>query len=83
MNKPKDESTLEGTMVVKEYSIFCPEELSTLPPSLDVEFAIDLVPRAEPIFRTPYRMASLELKELKEQLEELLSQVYIRPSVLP
>jgi hypothetical protein len=48
-----------------------------------VEFAFDLVPKAESVSTTPYRMALLELKELKEQLEELLSQGYIRPSVSP
>jgi hypothetical protein len=29
MNKPKNESTLDGTMIVKEYSDDFPEELST------------------------------------------------------
>jgi hypothetical protein len=43
MNKPVDESTLDGTMVVKEYSDVFPEELSTLPSPRDVEFAINLV----------------------------------------
>jgi hypothetical protein len=77
MNKPKDESTLEGTVVVKDYPDVFPEELTILPPPKDMEFAIDLVPRAEPVSRTPYRMAPPELKELKEQLEELMSQGYI------
>jgi hypothetical protein len=44
INKPKDESTLEETVVVKYYLNVFPEELSTLPPSKDVEIAIDLVP---------------------------------------
>jgi len=34
-----------------------------------------------PISNTPYRMSTLELKELQMQLEELLKKVYIRPSV--
>jgi hypothetical protein len=44
MNKLKDESTLEGMMVVKDYPDIFPEELSTLSPLRDVEFAIALEP---------------------------------------
>jgi hypothetical protein len=42
------------------------EELTSLPPSREMEFTIDLVPEAEPVSRTPYRMAPTKLKELKE-----------------
>jgi hypothetical protein len=66
MNKPKGESTLESTVVVRDYPDVFSEELSTLPPPRDVEFPIDLVLGAKPVSRTPYRMAPLELKELKE-----------------
>ncbi|GKF69757.1 hypothetical protein Tco_0202814, partial [Tanacetum coccineum] len=31
-----------------------------------------IVPGAEPISKVPYRMAPIELKELKDQLQELL-----------
>ena len=48
-----------------------------------MEFAIDLVPRIAPISKAPYRMAPLELKELKIQLQELLDKGFIRPSVSP
>jgi hypothetical protein len=48
-----------------------------------LSFAIDLMPTAEPVSRTLYRMAPAELKELKEQLQELLTQGFIRPSVSP
>nr|GFC90520.1 putative reverse transcriptase domain-containing protein [Tanacetum cinerariifolium] len=37
----------------------------------------------EPISKAPYRMALVELKELKDQLQELLEQGFIRPSVSP
>ena len=49
-----------------------PDELPGLPPQREVEFTIELVPGAEPISKAPYRMAPLELQELKEQLQELL-----------
>jgi len=36
-----------------------------MPPLRDVEFYIDLVLGATPIFKAPYRMTPTELKELK------------------
>jgi hypothetical protein len=36
-----------------------------------------------PISKAPYRVAPAELKELKEQLQELLDKSFIRPSVSP
>jgi hypothetical protein len=73
----------ESTAVMKEFQDVFPAELTLLPPSREVEFTVDLVPGIEPVSWTPYRMALVELKELKEQLEELLKQEYIRPSVSP
>ena len=48
------------------------EELPRLPPIREIEFAIDIVPNVTPASITPYRMALVELKELKLQLQELL-----------
>ena len=48
------------------------EKLPGLPPHREIEFAIDVVPGATPASITLYRMAPLELKELKLQLQELL-----------
>ncbi|GJV62493.1 hypothetical protein Tco_1473321 [Tanacetum coccineum] len=42
-----------------------------------------LIPGAQPISKAPYRMAPVELKELKYQLQELLERGFIRPSVSP
>ncbi|XP_059589949.1 uncharacterized protein LOC132252769 [Vitis vinifera] len=45
----------------------------------EVEFTIDLVPVTGSISKTPYKMAPLELKELKIQLQELeLNKVMVR-----
>ena len=41
------------------------EELPGFPPHREIEFAIDVVPGATLASITPYRMAPLELKELK------------------
>ena len=79
----KDEPSLEDYPVVKEFADVFPEELPGLPPQREIEFTIELVPGAEPISKAPYRMAPLELQELKEQLQELLERGVIRPSVSP
>nr|GFB90393.1 putative reverse transcriptase domain-containing protein [Tanacetum cinerariifolium] len=42
-----------------------------------------LIPRAEPISKAPYRMAPVELRELKDQLQGLLERGFICPSVSP
>ena len=44
-----------------------------LPPVREVEFCTELCVGTELISIGPYRMAPVELGELKEQLEELLS----------
>ncbi|GJZ83047.1 reverse transcriptase [Tanacetum coccineum] len=49
----------------------------------EIEFDIELIPGAEPISKAPYRMAPVELKELMEQLQEMLENGFIRPSVSP
>nr|GFB88505.1 putative reverse transcriptase domain, aspartic peptidase domain protein [Tanacetum cinerariifolium] len=66
-----------------EFPDVFPDELPGIPPVREVEFNIELIPGAEPIFKSPYRMAPVELKELKDQLQELLERGFIRPSVSP
>jgi hypothetical protein len=55
--------------VVCEFEDVFPEELSGLPPDCDVEFVINLVPGTAPIAQSPYRMADVELKLLKAELD--------------
>nr|GEV60542.1 retrotransposon protein [Tanacetum cinerariifolium] len=57
------------------------EELPRIPPEREVEFGIELIPGTQPISKAPYRMAPIELKQLKEQLQELLDLGFIHPSV--
>ena len=58
--------------IVQKFPDVFPDEILGLPPEREIDFAIDLIPGTAPISRAPYRMAPLELKELKTQLEELL-----------
>nr|GFD62624.1 uncharacterized protein [Tanacetum cinerariifolium] len=55
-----------------EFPDVFPDELPGIPPVREVEFSIELIPRVEPISKAHYRMAPIELKELKDQLQELL-----------
>ena len=57
------------------------EELPGLPPQIEIEFAIDVVLGATLASIILYRMAPLELKELKHKLQELLEKRIIRLSV--
>nr|GFC98212.1 hypothetical protein [Tanacetum cinerariifolium] len=66
-----------------EFPDVFPDELPGIPPVREVEFNIELISGSEPISKAPYRMAPVELKELKDQLQELLERGFIRPSVLP
>ncbi|GKD80049.1 putative reverse transcriptase domain-containing protein, partial [Tanacetum coccineum] len=59
------------------------DDLPRLPPPRQVEFKIELVPGATPVARAPYRLAPSELKELADQLQELLEKGFIRPSSSP
>ena len=82
------ETEKEGTLVdeipvVREFLDVFPDDIAGLPPDREVEFTIDLIPGTEPISIPPYRMAPAELRELKAQLEELLSKGFIRPSISP
>jgi hypothetical protein len=74
--------SLEYFSVLHEFEdVF--QEVPGFPPRREIDFSIDLVPRATLVSKTPYRMRTLELKELQMQLEELLKKGYIRPSVSP
>ena len=48
-----------------------------------MDFDIELVPDTTLISIAPYQMTLVELKELKEQLQELLEKGFIHPSVSP
>jgi hypothetical protein len=62
---------------MKEFR-FCGSNVRAILPLLST---IDLMPGTQPIHKAPYHMALTELRELKEQLQELLDQGFILPSV--
>ena len=78
-----NKGVVENVPLVCEFLDVFPEELPGLPPKRDIEFCIDIVPGIDSISMPPYRMAPVELKELKEQLQELLDKGIIRPSTSP
>jgi hypothetical protein len=66
--------------VVNEFPDVFPEELLGMPPDRDIEFEIELKPGTSPIYKTPYRMATPELAELKAHIKESLEKGFIHPS---
>ncbi|GJS72517.1 putative reverse transcriptase domain-containing protein [Tanacetum coccineum] len=53
---------------------------TSLPPTRQVEFQIDLIPGVAPVARSPYRLAPSEMKELSDQLQDISDKGLIRPS---
>ncbi|XP_070053500.1 uncharacterized protein [Nicotiana tomentosiformis] len=62
----KEPATLQSVPIVNEFPTVFPDELPGIPSEREIDFAIDLLPDAQPIFIPPYRMAPAELRELKE-----------------
>jgi hypothetical protein len=78
-----DKLSLEYHPALREYRDVFSEEVPGLPPRRDIDFSIELAPGAVPVSRTPYRMSTLELVELKLQLKEMMDKGYIQPSMSP
>jgi hypothetical protein len=69
--------------VVNEFPDVFPEELPGMPSDRDIEFVIELKPGTAPIHKTPFRMTTPELAELKKNIKELLEKGFIYPSSSP
>nr|GFB56557.1 hypothetical protein [Tanacetum cinerariifolium] len=65
-----DVPSIHDQPIVSEFPDVFPDELPGIPPVREVEFNIERIPGSEPISKAPYRMALIELKELKDQLQE-------------
>ncbi|GJS50365.1 putative reverse transcriptase domain-containing protein [Tanacetum coccineum] len=81
--KEPSKKQLQDVPVICNFPEVFPDELPGLPPPRQVEFRIELVPGGAPVARAPYRLAPSELKELSDQLKELLEKGFILPSYSP
>ena len=68
IGEEKDKDPKRAVLVVSDFSDVFPDELPGLPPQREIEFKIDLYPGTELLSIAPYRMAPLELKELRKQV---------------
>ncbi|KAL2243419.1 UNVERIFIED_CONTAM: Transposon Tf2-12 polyprotein [Sesamum indicum] len=75
--------TLEEIPIVKDFSKVFPDDLLGLPPHREVDFFIETLPGVASISIAPYRMAPMELQELRKQIEKLLGKRFIKPSTSP
>ena len=75
------EVNLENMLVVSEFSDVLPDDLPRLPPDRELEFRIEELPYSTPISIPSYKMAPMDLKELKIQLQDLVYKGFIRSSV--
>ncbi|XP_075500109.1 uncharacterized protein LOC142538694 [Primulina tabacum] len=65
--------------VVQDFPDVFADDVPRLQPDREFEFVIDVVPRTARISKAPYRMAPTEMKELKNQLQDLLDKGFIHP----
>nr|GEW05839.1 putative reverse transcriptase domain-containing protein [Tanacetum cinerariifolium] len=76
MSMRTDEPELSDIPVVRDLIDVFLEDLSRMPPQRQVEFHIDLIPRATPVAKSPYRLAPSEMQELSKQLQELIDDLF-------
>ncbi|GKE09453.1 putative reverse transcriptase domain-containing protein, partial [Tanacetum coccineum] len=83
MSAKASDKKQEKIIVVRDFPEVFLNDLSRLPPLQEIEFRIELTPRATPVAKSPYRLAPFELEELSGQLKELQDKGFIRPSSSP
>ncbi|KAL8098415.1 hypothetical protein AgCh_031247 [Apium graveolens] len=77
----KEVPNIQDIPTVNKFKDVFSENLPGLPPDREIEFAIELAQGTTPVSKAPYRLAPVEMKELDSQLQELLDNGMIRPSV--
>ncbi|XP_050898886.1 uncharacterized protein LOC127105728 [Lathyrus oleraceus] len=82
MDSNEKNDTLLIPVVYEVFDEFL-EDVTSLHPERKMEFSIDLVPETAPVSVAPYKMSLVKLRELKNQIEDLLEKHFIRPSVSP
>ncbi|GKC24646.1 hypothetical protein Tco_1026796 [Tanacetum coccineum] len=70
MSTKANEPTLSDIPIVRDFEDVFPDDLLGLPPQRQVEFRIDLIPRATPVAKSPYRLAPSEMQELYNASKE-------------
>ena len=65
IDKSSFEITLDSVPITCKFPNVFLEDLSGLPSDSELEFGIELLPSSAPVSIPPYRMAPIELKELK------------------
>ncbi|WMV45516.1 hypothetical protein MTR67_038901 [Solanum verrucosum] len=76
-------SYFELVPVISEYLDVFPDDFPDIPLEREIDFGINLLPDTQPISIPPYIIAPVELKELKEQLKDLLDKGFIQSSISP
>ncbi|GKD72049.1 putative reverse transcriptase domain-containing protein, partial [Tanacetum coccineum] len=71
MSEKAKEQIQEEIVVVRNFPEVFLDDLSGLPPTREIKFRIELIPRAMPIAKYPYRLAPSEMEELSSQLRKL------------
>ncbi|GKF69262.1 hypothetical protein Tco_0202319, partial [Tanacetum coccineum] len=79
MSPKTSDKKQEEIVVVRDFLRVFLDDLSGLPLVREIE----LIPRATPVAKSPYRLAPSELEELSGQLKELQDKCFIRPSSSP
>ena len=72
---------LEDFHVLQEFRDVFLDEILGLPPKRDIDFTIELVSGETQVSKTPYRMSTPEMLELKMKLQEFFEKKYMRPCV--
>ncbi|WMV58299.1 hypothetical protein MTR67_051684 [Solanum verrucosum] len=73
--------TFELVPFLNEFPEVFPNDLPGIPLEREIDFGSDLLLDTQPILIPFYRMAPVELKDLKEQWKDLLDKGFIRPSI--
>ncbi|XP_028121419.1 uncharacterized protein LOC114318690 [Camellia sinensis] len=74
---------LDSIPIVREFPNIFPIGLLRELVDREIKFTIDIVSGTQPISKNPYGIPTIEMKELKEQLQDLLDKGFIRPSISP
>jgi hypothetical protein len=83
MRNVKNSVCFDCLPIVRDFPDVFPENIASLPPEREVEFSIEIILGVGPVSKAPYRMAPLELAEVKRQIEEIMQKQFIRPSASP